>query len=85
MVRRDGKLQPATWEQALQAATEGLHRVVQADSGEALGAWVSPSATVEEAYLTGKILRYFGSNNVDYRLRRRDFRGQRPENRNKAD
>ena len=52
---------------------------MQADSGEALGAWVSPSATVEEAYLTGKILRYFGSNNVDYRLRRRDFRGQEAE------
>jgi NADH-quinone oxidoreductase subunit G len=79
MVRRDGKLQPATWEQALQAATEGLHRVVQADGGEALGAWISPSATVEEAYLTGKIVRYLGSNNIDYRLRRRDFRGQEAE------
>jgi len=79
MVRTDGKLQPATWEEALQAATEGLHRIVQSDGGEALGAWVSPSATVEEAYLTAKIVRYLGSNNIDHRLRRRDFRGQESE------
>jgi NADH-quinone oxidoreductase subunit G len=79
MVRVDGKLQPASWEEALEQAAQGLHKVVQADGGEALGAWVSPSATVEEAYLTGKIIRYLGSNNIDHRLRRRDFRGQEAE------
>ena len=79
MIRVDGKLQQASWEEALEKAAQGLHKVVQADGGESLGAWVSPSATVEEAYLTAKIVRYLGSNNIDHRLRRRDFRGQECE------
>jgi NADH-quinone oxidoreductase subunit G len=79
MVRVDGKLQPVSWEEALEKAAQGLHKVVQADGGEALGAWVSPSATVEEAYLSGRLVRYLGSNNIDHRLRRRDFRGQESE------
>jgi NADH-quinone oxidoreductase subunit G len=79
MVRVDGKLQLASWEDALEKAAQGLHKVVQSSGGESLGAWVSPSATVEEAYLTGKIVRYLGSNNIDHRLRRRDFRGQEAE------
>ncbi|MGI9308629.1 MAG: NADH-quinone oxidoreductase subunit NuoG, partial [Gammaproteobacteria bacterium] len=79
MVRVDGKLQSATWEEALEEAAKGLHKIVQVDGGESLGAWVSPSATVEEAYLTARIVRYLGSNNIDHRLRRRDFRGQENE------
>jgi NADH-quinone oxidoreductase subunit G len=79
MVRVDGKLVPATWEEALEKAAAGLNRVALSDSGDALGAWVSPSATVEEAYLTARIMRHLESDNIDYRLRRRDFRGQESE------
>ena len=79
MVRVDGKLVPATWEEALEKAATGLNRVALSDGGDALGAWVSPSATVEEAYLTARIMRHLDSGNIDYRLRRRDFRGQESE------
>jgi NADH-quinone oxidoreductase subunit G len=37
---------------------------------------VSPSATLEEMYLLGRITRHLGSHNIDHRLRRRDFRDQ---------
>ena len=44
--------------------------------GEQLGTLVSPSATVEEQYLLARITRHLGSNNIDHRLRQRDFRDQ---------
>ncbi len=79
MIREGGKLRSASWEEALAKAAEGLNKIALQDGGEQLGAWVSPSATVEEAYLTGRVLRHLGSNNIDYRLRRRDYRGQEAE------
>ncbi|MCP4000252.1 MAG: NADH-quinone oxidoreductase subunit G [Gammaproteobacteria bacterium] len=79
MVRVDGKLVPATWEDALEKAAAGLNQLGMSDGGDSLGAWVSSSATVEEAYLTARIMRQLDSGNIDYRLRRRDFRGQEAE------
>jgi NADH-quinone oxidoreductase subunit G len=79
MVRVDGKLVPATWEEALEKAASGLNRVALSDDGEALGAWISPSATVEEGYLAARLLRHLDSGNIDHRLRRRDFRGEELE------
>jgi NADH-quinone oxidoreductase subunit G len=43
----------------------------------AVGALVSPQATLEEMYLAGKLMRGLGSQNVDFRLRQSDFSGQR--------
>ncbi|MDN5848278.1 MAG: NADH-quinone oxidoreductase subunit NuoG [Nitrococcus sp.] len=62
------------WEEALQAAVAGLQRTVAAHGPEQLGAWVSPSATLEEMYLLGRLLRGLGSHNIDHRLRQADFR-----------
>ncbi|NND54146.1 MAG: NADH-quinone oxidoreductase subunit G [Gammaproteobacteria bacterium] len=79
MIREDGQLREATWEEALEKAASGLRKIAVSDGGEALGAWVSPSATTEEAYLAGRLMRHLGSGNIDHRLRRRDFRGQSGE------
>jgi NADH-quinone oxidoreductase subunit G len=79
LVRVDGKLVPATWDEALEKAAAGLNQMALRDGGDALGAWVSPSATVEEGYLAARLLRHLDSNNIDHRLRRRDFRGQSAE------
>ncbi|HJP04077.1 MAG: NADH-quinone oxidoreductase subunit NuoG [Gammaproteobacteria bacterium] len=79
LVREDGRLQLASWETALRKVAEGLSALVQKEGADAVGAWVSPSATVEEAYLAGRLLRHLGSGNIDHRLRRRDFRGQESE------
>ena len=79
LIREDGKLREATWEEALEKAASGLKQIAVNDGGDALGGWISPSATTEEAYLAGRVLRHLGSANIDHRLRRRDFRGQDSE------
>jgi len=76
MVREDGVLRPATWERALEVAADGLLALAGTEGGNALGAWVGPTATVEEGYLVQRLLRHLGSDNLDHRLRRQDFRLQ---------
>ncbi|MEJ1356019.1 MAG: NADH-quinone oxidoreductase subunit NuoG [Candidatus Sedimenticola sp. (ex Thyasira tokunagai)] len=73
LIKRDGAWQEASWEEALEAAAKGLKQ-----SGDQLGALVSPTATVEEMQLAQKLVRGLGSENIDYRLRQGDFRGQEP-------
>ena len=79
LVRRNGQWTETGWQEALDAAASGLLRAVEKQGGEALGALVSPCATVEEGYLLGKLLRALGSASIDYRLRRLDFRGSEQE------
>jgi NADH-quinone oxidoreductase subunit G len=69
MVRVDGKLQEASWHDALMAAVGILKK-----SSASLGTLISPSATLEEMYLAQKLSRGLGSNNIDHRLRQLDFR-----------
>ncbi len=70
MLRENGKLRAAGWDEALQGAAAILK---DTQSGH-LGALVSPNATLEEMYLTGKLVRALGSDNIDHRLRQCDFR-----------
>jgi NADH-quinone oxidoreductase subunit G len=62
------------WETALNLAAEKLAAFKQ--SPAQLGALVAPTATLEEAYLTQRIMRGLGSHNVDHRLSRADFSDQ---------
>ena len=66
------------WPLALEAAAEILREATRR-GGDGLGFLVSPNATVEEAYLLGRIARHLGSDNIDHRLRARDFRDQRED------
>jgi NADH-quinone oxidoreductase subunit G len=59
------------WETALAKAAAGLR-----GRGAKLGVLASPSATLEELYLAGRIARGLGSGNIDSRLRQLDFRDQ---------
>jgi len=79
LLRVNGTLSPVDWEVALNAAAEGLQRVVKAEGGSGLGFLVSPMATIEEGYLVGRIARGLGCANVDHRLRQLDFRSQESE------
>ena len=63
------------WSLALEAVAETLGNAAQ-QGGDGLGFLVSPNATAEEMYLLNRIARHLGSNNIDYRLRTRDFRDQ---------
>ncbi|HEV2269949.1 MAG TPA: NADH-quinone oxidoreductase subunit NuoG [Steroidobacteraceae bacterium] len=68
---RDGQWVETDWESALAKAAEGLR-----GRAAELGVLASPSATLEELYLTGRIARALGSGNIDSRLRQHDFRDQ---------
>ena len=62
LVRRGGELVEATWEDALQAAADGL----AAHRGERFGLIAGPRNTNEELYVAQKFARVaMGSNNVD--------------------
>src|ERR1700722_1036022 len=70
----DGTWQEVPWDQALEAAA-GLLKGA-AGSADGLGLLSPPSSTLEEHYLLTRLADGLGSNNLDHRLRRRDFRDQ---------
>src|SRR5579863_7924940 len=69
MVRHGADWAETDWESALEQVARGLR-----ERADACGLLVSPSATVEELYLAGRIARGLGTHNIDHRLRQRDFR-----------
>jgi NADH-quinone oxidoreductase subunit G len=71
LVRRGGEWLESEWEPALMLAAEGLK-----ERAASLGILAQPSSTTEELYLAGRVARGLGSNNIDHRLRQRDFRDQ---------
>ena len=75
-VKRDGNWMEVDWEDALAATAEGLRAVAAAEGADRLGALVSPNATIEEAYLTQRLVRGLGCPNVDHRQREADFSDQ---------
>ncbi len=69
LLRRDGQLVEAGWEEAIAFTADGLRR----HAGNDLGALVAPLASCEEGHLLAAILRGLGSENIDHRLRTLDF------------
>ena len=76
MIKQGNAWKEVDWQTALNYAYEGLKTVIKKDGVENIGALVSPNATVEEMYLTQKLMRGMGSNNIDHRLRQSDFSDQ---------
>jgi NADH-quinone oxidoreductase subunit G len=76
MIKKDGDWIVTDWQTALDKALSGIRSVVDGQGPDALGAWVSPQATLEEMYLLQGIVRHLGSNNIDHRTFQVDFRGQ---------
>jgi NADH-quinone oxidoreductase subunit G len=62
-VRRDGRLQPATWGEAFAA----VKTAVAATSADKIGAIAGDLATVEEMYALSELVRSLGSENLDCR------------------
>ena len=66
MVRENGKLRTATWDEALVRAAEGFRKVRAERGGEAIGLFSCSKATNEVNYLAQKFARaVIGSNNID--------------------
>ncbi len=71
-VKENGEWRDIDWQEALGMLAEQLKR----SRADAVGALVSPSATVEEGYLLSRIAERLGSRNIDHRLRQTDFSDQ---------
>ncbi len=78
MVNDGGTWREVDWPTALERVASGLRDIGARHGGGAIGAFASPHATLEELALLGRLVRGLGSDNVDYRLRQADFRGDRP-------
>ncbi|NJP99489.1 molybdopterin oxidoreductase family protein [Streptomyces zingiberis] len=67
LVRRDGELVPAGWDEALDRAAEGLARVRDAHGADAVGVFGGGGLTNEKAYALGKFARVaLATSQIDY-------------------
>jgi predicted molibdopterin-dependent oxidoreductase YjgC len=66
LVRRNGKFEPASWEEAIRITADALLRAVRAHGPEAVGVLSSARCTNEENYLLQKLARAgMSTHNVD--------------------
>jgi predicted molibdopterin-dependent oxidoreductase YjgC len=66
MVRDDGGLRIATWDEALDLAAAGLRVAVQRNGGDGVGLFSCSKASNEMNFASQKFMRQvLGSNNVD--------------------
>lgn len=66
LVRDNGALRPATWDEALDRAAEGFRRNLQLNGRTATGIFSCSKSTNEVNFLASKMARQvFGNNNVD--------------------
>ncbi len=75
MIKDGGEWKTVDWPQALDFVARGLKTVTDRHGGTALGTVVSPHSTLEEMALAARLSRALGSDNIDFRLRQSDFRG----------
>ena len=75
MIKESGEWKTVDWAQALDFVARRLKSVVDMHGGPALGTLVSPHSTLEEMALAAGLTRALGSDNIDFRLRQSDFRG----------
>jgi predicted molibdopterin-dependent oxidoreductase YjgC len=67
LLKKDGKLTPASWDEALDAAAAGLKKVIAEHGPDAVAVLASAKVTNEENYLIQKFTRAaVGTNNVDH-------------------
>jgi len=66
LVRTDGALRPATWDEALDRAARGLRSAVDRRGPQACGLFSCSKTTNEMNFLAQKLARaVLGSNNID--------------------
>ncbi|HEU4599315.1 MAG TPA: formate dehydrogenase subunit alpha [Solirubrobacterales bacterium] len=66
LVREDGELRPASWEQALERIVSELNRIKAAHGPDAIAGLASSRATNEDCYAMQRLMRAaIGTNNID--------------------
>ncbi len=73
MLKHDGHWHTVDWPTALEYVAHALADVRKQSGAAAIGALASASATLEELTLLARLMRGLGSENIDFRLRQRDF------------
>ena len=73
MLKQGGAWKAVDWTTALEYVANGLRQVKAEHGAEAIGLLASPHSTIEELYLAGVLMKGFGSQNIDYRLRNAEF------------
>ena len=73
MIKVNGAWQEVDWQVALEFVATGLKKVRDQHGAAHIAALATPHQTLEELYLLQKLMRGFGSNNVDFRTRQADF------------
>ena len=73
MIKCDGQWKEVNWQDALQNVAANLKAIKEKNGANGIGALASPHSTIEELYLLQKLMRGFGSGNIDHRLRQSDF------------
>jgi len=73
MLKQGGSWREVEWNQALDYVAHAFKDIAKGQGAAALGALLSPHATLEELFLAQKLARGLGSDNIDFRLRRTDF------------
>ncbi|MEU4446554.1 molybdopterin-dependent oxidoreductase [Actinosynnema sp. NPDC050801] len=67
LVRRDGELTPATWDEALDLVADKLGQLRQAHGPDSVGVFGGGGLTNEKSYLLGKFARVaLGTSQIDY-------------------
>ena len=75
MLKQGGAWREVDWQTALEYVANGLKDIKANHGAAAIGALSSPTATLEEMALLGKLVRGLGGDNIDFRLRQTDFSG----------
>ena len=75
MIQEGGEWKTVDWQVALERVVAGLRDGIARHGAAALGTLVSPHSTFEEMALAAKLTRALGADNIDFRLRQTDFRG----------
>lgn len=67
LLRRNGKLEEASWEEALDFTVSRLKAIKAQHGGDSIGFFASARCTNEDNYLLQKLCRAgFGTNNIDH-------------------
>jgi len=67
LIRKNGELEPATWDEALDLVAAKFKDIKEKSGPETIGGWCSARITNEENYLMQKLMRaVIGTNHVDH-------------------
>ena len=73
MIKQAGSWKTVDWQTALEYVANGMKQIKSDHGANSVGMLVSPHSTLEELRLAATLMRGFGSDSIDYRLRHAEF------------